>query len=229
MKIYAHRGYSQKFPEGTKTAYLEAVKAGADGFECDVRLTSDKKIVCFHDRTLKRIANKPNSIAKSSLGELKNLIDILTLDELLNLAIEAKKDLLIETKHPVRSRGEIEKAVIALLESKKAEIKEAGIEIIAMSFSYLAVHRLRKIYPNVMKVVKYRFALWANTDSQVAVNKDLVVRSKSAMSKLQTRRVFMWTVNDEFDLQAIKQYADINVITDAVEKAKRTLKPSASI
>jgi glycerophosphoryl diester phosphodiesterase len=229
MKIYAHRGYSQKFPEATKTAYLEAVKAGADGFECDVRLTSDKKIVCFHDRTLKRIANKPNSIAKSSLGELKNLIDILTLDELLNLAIEAKKDLLIETKHPVRSRGEIEKAVIALLESKKAEIKEAGIEIIAMSFSYLAVHRLRKIYPNVMKVVKYRFALWANTDSQVAVNKDLLVRSKSAMSKLQTRRVFMWTVNDEFDLQAIKQYADINVITDSVEKAKKALKPSAGI
>jgi hypothetical protein len=39
----------------------------------------------------------------------------------------------------------------------------------------------------------------------------------------------MWTINDESDLQTIKQYADINVITDAVEKAKRTLKPSASI
>ena len=229
MKIYAHRGYSQKFPEATKTAYLEAVKAGADGFECDVRLTSDKKIVCFHDRTLKRIANKPNSIAKSSLGELKDLIDILTLDELLALAIESKKDLLIETKHPVQSRGEIEKAVVVLLESKRAEIKEAGIEIIVMSFSYLAIHRLRKIYPNVMKVVKYRFALLVNTDSQVAVNKDLVVRSKRAMRKLHARRVFMWTVNDESDLQTIKQYADINVITDAVEKAKRTLKPSASI
>ncbi|NCU89618.1 MAG: glycerophosphodiester phosphodiesterase, partial [Actinobacteria bacterium] len=99
MKIYAHRGYSQKFPEATKTAYLEAVKAGADGFECDVRLTSDKKIVCFHDGTLKRIANKPNVIAKSSLSELKNLIDILTLEELLQIAIESKKDLLIETKH----------------------------------------------------------------------------------------------------------------------------------
>lgn len=229
MKIYAHRGYSQKFPEATKTAYLEAVKAGADGFECDVRLTSDKKIVCFHDGTLKRIANKPNVIAKSSLSELKNLIDILTLEELLQIAIESKKDLLIETKHPVRSGGEIEKAVVMLLESKRAEIKEAGIEIIVMSFSYMAIHRLRKLYPNVMKVVKYRFALWANTDSQVAVNKDLVVRSKRAMRKLHARRVFMWTVNDESDLQAIKQYADINVITDTVEKAKRTLKPSASI
>jgi len=46
MKIYAHRGYSEKFPEGSKIAYLEAVKAGADGFECDVRLTKDREIVC---------------------------------------------------------------------------------------------------------------------------------------------------------------------------------------
>ena len=87
MKIYAHRGYSQKFPEGTKTAYLEAIKAGADGFECDVRMTRDKKIVCFHDRTLKRIVNKTHSIAKSSLSELKVIIDILTLEELLEIAI----------------------------------------------------------------------------------------------------------------------------------------------
>ena len=138
------------------------------------------------------------------------LTDILTLDELLDLAIESKKDLLIETKHPVQSRGEIEKAVVALLESKREEIKEVGIEVIVMSFSYLAIHRLRKIYPNVMKVVKYRFALWVNTDSQVAVNKDLVVRSKSAMGKLHARRVFMWTVNEESELQTIKQYAALS-------------------
>ena len=223
MKIYAHRGYSQKFPEATKTAYLEAVKAGADGFECDVRLTSDKKIVCFHDRTLKRIANKPNAIAKSSLSELKSLIDILTLEELLQIAIESKKDLLIETKHPVRSGGEIEKEVVILLQKKKAEIEQAGIEIILMSFSYLAVRRLRRIYPNTMKVIKYRLALFFNGDSQLALNKDLVVRSESALSKLQTRRVFLWTVNDKADLQAIRKNLNVCVITDCVERAQREL------
>ena len=223
MKIYAHRGYSQKFPEATKTAYLEAVKAGADGFECDVRLTSDKKIVCFHDGTLKRIANKPNAIAKSSLKQLKELTDILTLDELLDLAIESKKDLLIETKHPVRSGGEIEKAVVALLESKRPQIKEAGIEIIVMSFSFLAVRRLRKIYPDVMKVIKYRFSLWLNSDTQVAVNKELIINRKKNVQKIKAKKVFLWTVNDKTDLHAIKQLAGYNVITDCVERAKREL------
>ena len=229
MKIYAHRGYSQIFPEATRTAYVEAVKAGADGLECDVRLTRDTQIVCFHDRTLKRIAGKTDAISKLSLAELRAQIDILTFEDLLEIAITSKKDLLIETKHPVRSGSAIESALVNLLQKKKLEIQQAGIEIIIMSFSYLAVMRLRKIYPNIMKVIKYRFALWINNDSQVAVNKDLVMRSKRSLRKYHARRVFIWTVNDESELQAIKDNPNINVITDAVEKAKKVLKPSSSL
>ena len=223
MKIYAHRGYSQKFPEATRTAYLEAVKAGADGFECDVRLTHDKKIVCFHDRTLKRIAGKSDVISKSSLADLQSKIDVLTLEELLDIAISSQKDLLIETKHPVRSGGEIEMKVVSLLESRKTEIERSGIEIIIMSFSFLAVRRLRKIYPNVMKVIKYRVSLWLNSDSQIAVNKDLVVKRMPRLKKLKAKRVFLWTVNDKVDLQAVKQLVGYNIITDCVARAKREL------
>ena len=41
MQIYAHRGASHDFPEMTMDAYENAVKQGADGFECDLRLTKD--------------------------------------------------------------------------------------------------------------------------------------------------------------------------------------------
>ena len=44
MKIYAHRGSSGNNPEMTKSAYLAAISDGADGFECDVRLTKDREI-----------------------------------------------------------------------------------------------------------------------------------------------------------------------------------------
>lgn len=223
MKIYAHRGYSQKFPEGTKTAYLEAVKAGADGFECDVRLTRDKQIVCFHDRTLRRVAGKAGVISKLSLSELKTKIDILTLEELVDIAISSKKDLLIETKHPVQSGGEIESAVVSLLNFRKAEIESSNIEIIVMSFSFLAVRRLRKIYPNVMKVIKYRVSWWLNSDAQVAVNKELIINRKKNVQKIKAKKVFLWTVNDKTDLHAVKQLAGYNVITDCVERAKREL------
>jgi glycerophosphoryl diester phosphodiesterase len=223
MKIYAHRGYSQKFPEGTKTAYLEAVKAGADGFECDVRLTRDKQIVCFHDRTLRRIVGKAGVISKLSLSELKTKIDILTLEELVDIAISSKKDLLIETKHPVQSGGEVESAVVSLLNSRKAEIDSSNIEIIVMSFSFLAVRRLRKIYPNVMKVIKYRFSLWLNSDTQVAINKELIINRKKNVEKIKAKKVFLWTVNDKTELHSVKQLAGYNVITDCVERAKREL------
>ncbi|MFM8385055.1 MAG: glycerophosphodiester phosphodiesterase, partial [Actinomycetota bacterium] len=48
MKIYAHRGFSYKYPEATRAAYQGAIEVGADGFECDVRLTKDGIAVCFH-------------------------------------------------------------------------------------------------------------------------------------------------------------------------------------
>ena len=41
MLIYAHRGASADFPEHTLAAYEGAVAQGADGFECDLRLTKD--------------------------------------------------------------------------------------------------------------------------------------------------------------------------------------------
>jgi len=37
--IYAHRGASADFPEMSFAAYREAISQGADGFECDLRLT----------------------------------------------------------------------------------------------------------------------------------------------------------------------------------------------
>lgn len=46
MRIYAHRGASGEFIEGSQVAYLAAIEQGCDGFECDVRLTKDRQIIC---------------------------------------------------------------------------------------------------------------------------------------------------------------------------------------
>jgi glycerophosphoryl diester phosphodiesterase len=228
MKIYAHRGYSAKFPEGTKRAYLEAVKAGADGFECDVRLTRDNEIVCFHDRTTKRLAGVSHTVSRSTLVELQELVDVITLDELIDIAIEAKKDLLIETKHPVRTGGRIERLVVALLHSRKEEIFRSGIQVTVMSFSFFAVRKLKKNYPLVAKVVKYRAATLLSQNEHLAVNIELL-RSKRVQKKLLSRQVLLWTVNQEKQLTQAANLKIEGVITDEVTKAKVLLKPSASI
>ena len=223
MKIYAHRGYSEKFPEGSKIAYLEAVKAGADGFECDVRLTKDREIVCFHDRSLRRIAGKGTVISRATLEEIREQTEILTLSELLDIAILNRKDLLIETKHPVASGGAIEKLVVDLLSRRASDIKNSGIEIIVMSFSYMAVWRLRRIYPLVGKVIAYRIGLLFNRTPVIAVNKDLILKSDLMRKSLNTRRVLLWTVNERNKLRLLKAHPQFEIITDRIEVAREEL------
>ena len=223
MKIYAHRGYSEKFPEGSKIAYLEAVKAGADGFECDVRLTKDREIVCCHDRSLRRIAGKNTVISQSTLAELKEHIDILTLNELLDIAIMHRKDLLIETKHPVASGGAIEKSVVDLLSHRESDIKDSGIEVILMSFSYLAVWRLKRNYPLVGKVIKYRIPLIFNLNPVIAVNKDLIFKGNLVKKSPKAEKILLWTVNERNKLRLLKAHPQFEIITDRIEVAREEL------
>lgn len=52
--MFAHRGGSKIGPENTLLALSRGMAAGADGFECDVRLAADGVPVLIHDATLDR-------------------------------------------------------------------------------------------------------------------------------------------------------------------------------
>ena len=60
--LIAHRGESKDAPENTLPAYKTAVDRGF-GFECDIYLSSDKRLYTFHDRTLKRTTSGANTNA----------------------------------------------------------------------------------------------------------------------------------------------------------------------
>lgn len=51
--ILGHRGSPKRFPENTLASFEEALRAGADGFETDLRLLLDRTAVLFHDDELK--------------------------------------------------------------------------------------------------------------------------------------------------------------------------------
>ncbi len=57
-KVIAHRGASGVAPENTLAAVRQAWKEGADGLECDVRLTSDCQVVCIHDADTERVGDR---------------------------------------------------------------------------------------------------------------------------------------------------------------------------
>jgi glycerophosphoryl diester phosphodiesterase len=222
MKIYAHRGSSGKHPEMTRMAYEAAIEEGADGFECDVRLSKDRKIVCIHDATTKRIAGRRLRVSRTNLEELQGAHELLTLEELIKLAISVKKDLLIETKHPNVFGGQIERSVAELIQSMAAQIKEAGIEVIVMSFSKFAE---RRIQSNLVaaKASKYYLPSVFSKREVLALNISLVARYPSLVKKSQARgsRILVWTVNEEDEFEICKKLGVDGVITNFPEIARR--------
>jgi len=71
--VIAHRGASSEVAEHTLPAYLQAIETGADGLECDVRLTRDGHLVCVHDRTVNRTSNGQGIVSELDLSGLESL------------------------------------------------------------------------------------------------------------------------------------------------------------
>jgi glycerophosphoryl diester phosphodiesterase len=223
MKIFAHRGFSHKYPEATRAAYEGAIAAQSDGLECDVRLTQDNQIVCFHDRTTKKFNGKTKSISKITLDELRQIADVITLDELLEIALNGKQDLLIETKHPTKKRGKIEREVIALLKTKETEIQSAGIRIIVMSFSNFAVQRIRAQYPDVAKVVKYVIPALVSREKNLVIEIGMLRRYSWLLRLNKADCILVWTVNSRRNLHWVASREIYGVITDRLIRAKKIL------
>src|SRR5699024_8357244 len=69
-RVVAHRGSSALRAEHTLAAYELALEEGADGLECDVRLTVDGHLVCIHDRTVDRTSDGTGAVSEMTMREL---------------------------------------------------------------------------------------------------------------------------------------------------------------
>src|SRR3954447_19948870 len=138
-QVVAHRGASEVEAEHTLAAYRRAIDDGADGLECDVRLTRDGVLVCVHDRRIDRTSSGRGVVSTLELSDLSDLdfgawhrtsaagsddneapdmdrSSVLTLDRLLEVVAESGRDvdLAIETKHPTRYAGLVELTLVEL-------------------------------------------------------------------------------------------------------------------
>ena len=222
MKIYAHRGSSIAHPELTMAAYKAAVDEGADGFECDVRITKDNQLVLWHDADMQRIAGNAARIADSTLKEIKSHYpQAMTLDELLTLARDNKKELAIETKHPVPSGSAVEKGVMELLSQEKLVA-----DIHVMSFSWLALENVRKINPEQKTVAllhdTFSFAMRRFTSAQ-AIGPGITAFRKKPHLNQDPRNLFVWTVDDADDMRFCADNGVDVLITNTPSYARSVL------
>ena len=159
--VVAHRGASADAPEHTLAAYELALEQGADGLECDVRLTVDGELVCIHDRTIDRTSDGTGIVSEMPLAQLRDhdfgswhsgkSATVLTLDELLTLALDWRRPvrLFIETKHPVRFGSLVETKLLETLRRFSVAFPPSAdhSRAVVISFSSAGVWRIRRHAP----------------------------------------------------------------------------------
>jgi glycerophosphoryl diester phosphodiesterase len=172
--VFAHRGGADALPEHTLGAYLRALDEGADGLECDVRLSRDGHLVCVHDSRLDRTSDGRGRVSSKTLAELDalnfgswhpgypadaelpELARLLTLERLLEAVLSSGRPvrLLIETKHPSRYGAEVERRLIRMLRHYGlADPKpDDDVQVTVMSFAALALRRVRAQAPGLPTV-----------------------------------------------------------------------------
>jgi len=71
--VIAHRGDHVDNPENTLAAYAQAIKAGADYVEIDLRTTKDGRLISLHNEGVDRMTNGRGLVKDLSLADIKKL------------------------------------------------------------------------------------------------------------------------------------------------------------
>ncbi len=198
--VVAHRGASAEVPEHTLAAYRRAVEAGADGLECDVRLTADGHLVCVHDRRLERTSNGRGVVSTMELEQLAALDfgswmgagvddeapdvvdqerrEVLTLERLLEYVVDCGRpvELAIETKHPTRYAGLVEQRLVDLLDRFGWAHPRLGRRSRArvMSFSWMSLRRMDVLAPSLPTVYLMERVPLARRDGSLPLHVGIV-------------------------------------------------------
>ena len=233
--VIAHRGASLAEPEHTLAAYLRAIDEGADALECDVRLTADGHLVCVHDRRVNRTSNGRGTVSTLELAELEGLDwgswkalhpedqelpdrdrnRLLTLRILLTTVTAPSNrplGLAIETKHPTRYAGLVERQLARLLAEFDLDGPPGSGKpwVRVMSFSQLAVQRMRQLCPDVPAVflieeslpLRFRDGSLPKGVHTVGLDIEILRRWPKTVERQRRRghEVFAWTVDEPEDI-----------------------------
>ena len=231
MKFYAHRGASADFPEHTMAAYRGAIEQGALGFECDVRITKDEVLILWHDANMKKEANNPAIIANRTYAEIKQIYPaVMTLNELLDLAIENKKSLALETKHPVPTGNRVEELIVAELHKREDAIKKSGIEVAIMSFSWFAIEKIKKMDRNIKTVMllhdfNQKLSRRFTSAPVIGPSVEMIKKSPELVTEIKKsgKELYVWTVDSTEDLQYCASVGVDIVMTNRPAHARSVL------
>jgi len=197
-------------------AFASAMRAGADGFELDVRLSACNSLVVFHDDDLLRLCDDPRKVRDVPWEELAELrvsgepipllVDVLEAFPTALVNVEMKQ-------HPLSSAWPLTTATRDVIEATRALSR-----VLVSSFDPRLLAMLRVAAPRVPRALLFHshqppplrhawhargLQLAATHPEDVLVNASMVGRAHRLGRKLNT-----WTVDDP---DRIRELAAIGV------------------
>ena len=239
--VVAHRGSSGAHAEHTLAAYELAIEEGADALECDVRLTRDGVLVCVHDRTVDRTSDGRGVVSTLELADLAeldfaswkasqgdrlleadwDLLDrdrtrVLTLERLLRLVLDHDRpvQLHVETKHPTRYGGLVERALVELLARYRLDrpLTRSVSRVTVMSFAATSLRRIHALAPSLPTVLLMDRIPVRLRDGTLPARVQIAGPSLAALRRdpgyvervhAAGHRVHVWTVDQAADISFV--------------------------
>lgn len=249
-QVVAHRGSSSAKAEHTLDAYAKALEDGAEALECDIRLTADGHLVCVHDRRVDRTSNGQGAVSALELAQLDSLdwqswkhpwqdLDdeapeadadasrVLTLERMLDLVHDWGKpvDIAIETKHPTRYAGLVERRLIETLDRYGWVRPRHGAPSPArlMSFSWMSLRRCLELAPDLDLVflmdrvpLRFRDGTLPLGARIAGPSIDVLLAHPEYVERVHAagNAVHVWVVNSPVDVELCASLGVDAVITD---------------
>ena len=229
MRIFAHRGYSGKYPENTMLAFEGALKLSVNGIELDVHKTKDGKLAAIHDESIDRTFLGNGLVKDYDLRDLKKLenrdekfrenIDSIigTLEEVI-LLVSFKDDFVlnIELKTDVIHYNGIEEDVLEMLDSY-----DMIENTIISSFNHESLKICKKINKNIKTAVLYSEPIedivnYAKELGVYAIHPDYKLVDKILIKKCHENNILVnaYTVNEKEDIERLIEEGIDGIITD---------------
>lgn len=233
-QIYAHRGFSYRYPENTLLAFEQAALAGADGVEFDIHAAADGVPVVVHDLPLGRTVKgtglvtefRSDQLAAMDAGTHKGAeftgVGVPSLREVFAWSRGNRLMMNVEIKSGPQAYAGLEESVVALV--REFDLCE---RVVVSAFDHHVLVRLRALEPRIETAALIAGTLVRPWDYLAGIGARALHFHAACpipaadVAELQRRGIALrvWTVNEPAHLRHFIAQGMDAIITDCPDRA----------
>ena len=195
------------------------------GIEFDIQLTKDEKLICFHDKNMKRLFNKDYIIENINSEIIKEFKDICYLDDILNF-YKDNKNIILNIEVKCFQLSELKKILCDKIINL---VEKYDCNFIISSFNYEIVNYLGKNKNNFLvgyiidNFDKNEYNKIKNRIDYLICNKSI---NKDLILKISEEKILIFTLynnsnislDDDYLIKYFYKNKNIGFITDNIYK-----------